>query len=66
MENEIKRAEFVEDEHLSYLHDLRNSGIINMFGAVPYIQEEFPELTKSQARDILSYWMKTFSESNDE
>jgi len=41
-----------------YLDALRESGVTNMFGAVPYLTEEFPELSKNQARTILSNWMK--------
>jgi len=50
------------DEHLEYLDNLREDGIVNMFGARPYLQVAYPELTKKQSGDILSYWMKTFSE----
>jgi len=49
------------NEYLEYLDDLRESGITNMFGATPYLVDEF-NLTNSVARNFLSYWMKTFSE----
>jgi hypothetical protein len=49
-------------EHLDYLDDLRESGATNMFGARPYLMEDFPELTKAEAGEILSYWMRTFGE----
>ena len=57
----MKRPTFCGDEHLEYLDDLRESGETNMFGARPYLRAEYPELTKQEARDILSYWMETFS-----
>lgn len=47
------------DEHKEFLNDLRESGVTNMFGAAPFVQEEF-ELTKAQARSYLGYWMETF------
>lgn len=50
------------DEHLTYLDELRESGETNMFGARAYLQAEFPELEKNEARDILLYWMHTFAE----
>lgn len=50
------------DEHLIYLDELRESGKTNMYGARPYLIREFPNLSKSEAANILSYWMKTFSE----
>ena len=59
----LTRPENCETEHLEYLDDLRESGITNMFGASPYLQEEF-DLTQSQSRAILSYWMKTFGKDN--
>ena len=53
---------FCTDEYLEYLDDLRKSGATNMFGATPFLQEEFPELTTIEARDVLGYWMGSFSE----
>jgi len=57
-----EKPTFVTDEHLNYLDDLRESGETNMFGAAPYLIDEFPDLNKYDARSVLSYWMKTFSE----
>lgn len=47
-------------EHKEFLDELRESGVTNMFGAAPYLIEEFPELTKVEARTIVSEWMRTF------
>jgi hypothetical protein len=67
MTNEIiERPEFVTDEHLVYLDELRESGETNMFGARPYLMEEFDELSKTEAEVVLTYWMKTFSERHPE
>lgn len=46
-----------------YLEDLRKSGVTNMFGAVPYLMEAF-ELTKEEARKILSDWMENYNEED--
>lgn len=43
-----------------YLENLRRSGITNMYGAVPYLMEKFPYLTKNKATDILIKWMQTY------
>lgn len=51
-----------KEQYFEYLDDLRESGTTNMFGARPYLMEEFPELTKNEAGEILSEWMKTFGE----
>lgn len=52
----------MEKQVFEYLDKLRESGITNMFGAVPYIQIEFPELTVKEASDLLVKWMRTFGE----
>jgi hypothetical protein len=57
-----ERATFITDEHLKYLDDLRESGETNMFGARPYLLETYPELTKREAGQVLTYWMHTFGE----
>lgn len=45
-----------------YLDDLRESGETNMFGAAPYLQREFPDLSAAEARAVLLDWMNTFAE----
>ena len=62
MENKIEKPGNLTDEHLEYLDELRESGITNMFGARPYLMDSFPELESKNAGEILTYWMKTFSE----
>ena len=37
----VERPEIVTDGHLFYLDNLRESGVTNMFGAGPYLQENF-------------------------
>ena len=56
-----ERPDFVTDEHLFFLDDLRASGVTNIFGAAPYIVEHF-EVDLDQAKTILAYWMTTFAE----
>jgi hypothetical protein len=46
-----------EKEVFEFLEDLRKSGITNMFGATPYIMEEF-DLEKRHARNLLIKWME--------
>lgn len=47
-----------KQEYFEYLDELRESGITNMFGARPYLQEEFG-LETNEAGAILVEWMKT-------
>ena len=59
-EESDRKPNKLEDEHLWYLDELRNSGATNMFEATLYLMQNYPELSKQEARDILQYWMKTF------
>jgi hypothetical protein len=43
-------------EYFEYLNELRNSGTTNMFGAGPYLQDEF-QLNREEARMIIVEWM---------
>ena len=45
-------------EYYVYLEDLRQSGITNMFGAVPYLSSEFPDI--GNAREVLMSWMNNY------
>ena len=49
-----------EKEVLEYLNILRDSGATNMFGATPYIEDEF-DLNNKESRRLLSLWMKNFN-----
>ena len=52
----------------AYLFDLQESGVTNtpqarfhlLFGAVPYIMCQFPDLSQSEAREALFYWMDNY------
>jgi len=50
----------MNNEHKEFLDKLRESGVTNMFGARPYLQEEF-DLEDKEAKSILSEWMSTFN-----
>ena len=49
------------EEMLDYLDDLRESGITNMFGAVPYVEDTFA-FPRGLASDCVQHWMNTFGE----
>jgi len=53
------------EEYFDYLDDLRESGVTNMFGASPYLVEEFG-VDRSTAQRILIEWMRTFNERHPE
>lgn len=48
------------NEYFEFLDTLRESGEINMFGA-PRVLQEMYDLTKWEARDIVSAWMKQYT-----
>ena len=51
-----------KQEQVNYfLDELRDSGVTNMFGAAPYIVEEFG-VTRQEAKSFLVNWMQTFEE----
>ncbi len=45
-----------------FLNRLRESGVTNMFGATPYLREEF-DISRAEASKILMEWME-WAESN--
>lgn len=50
-------------EYFMFLDELRISGITNMFGAGPFLEDEFPELNRQEAQDVVLKWMKSFDNS---
>ena len=56
-ENLTEIDELIREEAFTFLDDLRDSGIVNMFGAVPYIMDELG-LNKSTAKVLLTEYLK--------
>jgi hypothetical protein len=48
-------------QYFVFLDELRESGETNMFGAPSYLRATF-DLTKKEAMDATSAWMKTFGD----
>jgi hypothetical protein len=53
-----------EKEVLEFLNTLRDSGATNMFGAAPYIVDEFG-FDRGKARAMLTLWMANFNEDGN-
>lgn len=49
----------MNEEHKEFLDQLRDSGEVNMFGAVPLLEDAF-DLTRKEARIILAEWMESY------
>lgn len=58
-ETKQRADDLLKNLMFEYLDSVRDSGVINMFGAGPYVQEEFG-LSKDEAKDIVIEWMETF------
>jgi hypothetical protein len=60
-----RKTTSIEQDSMEFLNGLRESGATNMFGATPYLMDEFPELSKPEAREIMSLWMKNFNDEGN-
>ena len=54
-----------KEEVFEFLDNLRESGITNMFGSGPYVQEEFNTNNK-ETKELVLEWMRTFTERHKE
>lgn len=55
----------IKEEHYEYydfLEILRKTGITNMWGATPYLQSAYEELTEKEAAAILCTWINHYDE----
>lgn len=65
MDDDKTKPACVLESHLLFLDRLRESGVTNMYGAVPWLEEAF-RMKRKDAVTILSYWMRTFSARHPE
>ena len=54
-----------KEKVFKYLDALRNSGITNMFGSVPYVRAVF-DVSQSEGIKLVAEWMETFDQRNKE
>lgn len=48
-----------KEEMFEYLDTLRDTGVTNMFGASPYLQQAFG-IDRREAKNVLMEWMKSY------
>ena len=48
-------------KYFDWIEKLRQSGVTNMYGAVPYIQDHFL-ITDEEATVLLVYWMNHYND----
>jgi hypothetical protein len=58
--SETRAANPDDQQYFDFLDELRASGETNMFGAGPYLRDEFPELTKAESYKIMKRWQNSF------
>ena len=49
-----------KDRVFKYLSDLRDTGEKDMLGSGAYVKQKFPDLSKSQVKEVTSEWMQHF------
>ena len=49
-----------DNKYWLFLENLRRSGITNMYGAAPYLQEAFG-MSKNDAVAVLADWMRNYN-----
>lgn len=54
-----------ENKYWIFLENLRRSGVTNMYGAAPYLEEMF-DLTREEANKILLDWMRNYNRDDYE
>ena len=54
-----------DNKYWIFLEKLRRSGVTNMYGAAPYIQEEFG-VGRKEAVAILADWMRNYNRADYE
>jgi aryl-alcohol dehydrogenase-like predicted oxidoreductase len=52
----------MKEDVFEYLEELRESGEINMFEAISYIEETF-EISRNMARKFLIDWMESYNDA---
>lgn len=53
----IKGDTLTEQEYFDYLERLRQTGTTNMFGAGPYLKQQFG-ITRKEATEVIGKWMQ--------
>lgn len=54
-----------DNKYWLYLERLRRSGVTNMYGAAPYLMDEFG-LRKNEAIKVLADWMRNYNPADYE
>lgn len=48
------------EEYFKVLDEIRNSGLVNMFGSAKPLRDMFPDLSREESKSIVIQWMKSY------
>jgi hypothetical protein len=63
--NDLKKPDYVTDEHLDFLDELMASGMMTSFKVTQILMHRFPKLSFDQVSNILTYWIYTYNYRHD-
>ena len=52
-------------EYYKTLEGIRRTGVVNMWGAAPYLKACYPDIFEKKASDILLSWIANYDELNE-
>jgi hypothetical protein len=58
----------IREEWVDYymtLEGIRRTGVVNMWGAAPYLQACFPDMSDQKSKDVLLSWISNYDELNE-
>ncbi len=65
MENEKYPIKEEWEEYYKTLEAIRRTGVVNMFGATPYLKACYGMLKEDEAKEILCNWMHNYDKLNE-
>ena len=52
-------------EYYKTLEAIRRTGVVNMWGAAPYLTACFPDISEQKSTDVLLSWIANYDELNE-
>jgi hypothetical protein len=52
------------EEYYKTLEGIRRTGVVNMWGAAPYLKACYPKMSEAEANEILCNWISNYNELN--
>jgi hypothetical protein len=52
-------------EYYKTLEGIRRTGVVNMWGAAPYLKACFPDISEQKATTILLSWIENYNKLNE-